>query len=133
MNPKRKGETTEAVVISEMIKRGFDVSVPFGENTRYDLVLDNGKELKTVQCKTGRLKDNVVKFNTASTTSNYTETVEKDYSEQVDSFIVYCYENDGLYQIPIEEAPNSEMKLRLKKPKNNQKKGINWAKEYSLN
>ncbi len=132
MNPKRKGETTEAIIISEMMKRGFDVSVPFGENTRYDLVLDKGKELKRVQCKTGRLKGDVVKFNTASTTSNYTETVEKDYSEQVDLFIVSCYENDGLYQIPIEEIPNSEMKLRIQEPKNNQKKGINWAKDYRL-
>ena len=33
---------------------GYQVSTPFGENTRYDLVLDDGTTLTRLQCKTGQ-------------------------------------------------------------------------------
>ena len=32
---------------------GYSLLVPFGENTRYDLVVDDGSQLWRVQCKTG--------------------------------------------------------------------------------
>lgn len=53
---------------------GFDVLTPFGENTRYDLVLDDGEHLTRVQCKTGRLRNGAVIFAvcTASTWSRST-------------------------------------------------------------
>jgi PD-(D/E)XK endonuclease len=41
---------------------GFAVLLPFGENTRYDLVVDDGAELRRVQCKTGRLYKGAIRF-----------------------------------------------------------------------
>lgn len=62
MNSKRKGEISEAVVISELLKRNLTVSVPFGENARYDLVVDDDGDFERVQCKTGSLKNGGYSF-----------------------------------------------------------------------
>ena len=43
---------------------GYAILVPFGENTRYDLVIDDGRQMRRVQCKTGRLRDGAVVFAT---------------------------------------------------------------------
>jgi hypothetical protein len=51
-NTKTIGDATEAVVMAEFLKAGFPVLIPFGENTRYDLVVDAGGRFLRVQCKT---------------------------------------------------------------------------------
>ncbi len=114
------------------MKRGLDVSIPFGENVSYDLITDDGKNLDKVQCKTGSLKEGVIIFNTVSTRSNYSEVSGQDYEGKIDKFMVYCPDNQSIYDIPIEDASKSEMKLRVETPKNNQKKGINWAEDYEI-
>ena len=51
MNSKSKGNLGEIKVASEFIKYGCMVSFPFGDNARYDLVVDMNGELKKVQVK----------------------------------------------------------------------------------
>jgi len=55
-HPKAKGDRTTLAVMLGLHEAGFAVSVPFGENTRYDLIIDDGTLLARVQCKTGRLR-----------------------------------------------------------------------------
>src|SRR5690242_7410881 len=38
--------------MAEFLKAGFPVLLPFGENRRYDMVVDVGGRLLRVQCKT---------------------------------------------------------------------------------
>jgi hypothetical protein len=52
-HPKAKGDRTTLAVMLGLHEAGFAVSVPFGENTRYDLIIDDGTSLARVQCKTG--------------------------------------------------------------------------------
>lgn len=40
MLSKNKGELVEAVVLAELMKREIAVSLPFGDNQRYDMILD---------------------------------------------------------------------------------------------
>jgi len=40
MNTKQIGDETEARIIAALIAEGHSVSVPFGDNDKYDLVLD---------------------------------------------------------------------------------------------
>ena len=49
MNSKSKGNIGEIKVASEFIKWGCIVSFPFGDNARYDLIIDDGDSLKRVQ------------------------------------------------------------------------------------
>jgi hypothetical protein len=53
MNTKQLGDETEAHVLTALIGAGYTVSVPFGDNERYDLVLDTGERFLKAQCKTG--------------------------------------------------------------------------------
>jgi hypothetical protein len=46
------------------------VSIPFGTNQRYDLIVDLGDRLVRVQCKTGRLRDGTIKFATQTVRVN---------------------------------------------------------------
>jgi hypothetical protein len=52
-DPKAIGDRSTLAIIFALQANGFDLLVPFGENTRYDLVIDDGTRLACVQCKTG--------------------------------------------------------------------------------
>ncbi|WP_266075151.1 group I intron-associated PD-(D/E)XK endonuclease [Haladaptatus caseinilyticus] len=53
MNTKGKGGETEAEIIHTFISRGYSISVPFGDNDKYDIIVDSGQNICRVQCKTG--------------------------------------------------------------------------------
>ena len=55
-HPKAIGDRTTLAVMQALQTTGYAVSVPFGENVRYDLVIHDGETLRRVQCKTGRLR-----------------------------------------------------------------------------
>lgn len=73
---------------------GYNVLLPFGENLRYDLAIDDGTSLARVQCKTGRLSKGAVTFRTSSSYYHHPNpgTPSKPYQGQVDYFGVYCRE-----------------------------------------
>lgn len=56
-NPKATGDVTETRLLHELVAAGCSVSVPFGDNDPYDLVVDTGKEFLRVQCKTGWVEE----------------------------------------------------------------------------
>lgn len=114
---------------------GLDVSVPFGENCRYDLVIDRDGKLTRVQCKTGRLRDGVVRFATASTYGHLPSPREtrRDYIGQIDEFAVYCPDTGGVYLLPIEDVlARSSAYLRVDAPRNGQRKHIRYAKDFEI-
>jgi hypothetical protein len=134
MDTKEIGELSEAKVLVELKSLGFTVSTPFGDNAKYDLIFDDGSSLHKVQVKTGRLKDRgVVSFNTATRGHNTDNTYQKEYTEEdIDVFVVYCPQNENLYAVDVEDAPNSSMSLRVEEPGNGQTKGINMAEDFRL-
>ncbi len=64
-HPKVIGDRSTLAIMAAFDLAGY-VSVPFGENTRYDLMIDNDGYLSRVQCKTGRLREGAIRFNTCS-------------------------------------------------------------------
>ena len=131
-SPKSRGEKTEAKLLSELVSRNFTVLSPFGEDHRYDYVIEKDGWFHRIQCKTGRYEGGKVIVSTKSTHPRRTGNSYEDYTNSIDYFLVYCWENNSAYMVPIEEASASEMVLRIEPPSNNQSKGINWADEYSL-
>jgi hypothetical protein len=63
-HPVDVGLRTEAAILAELVRRGYQVLVPFGTNQRYDLVLDMDGKFVRVQGKTGRLRSGVISFST---------------------------------------------------------------------
>jgi hypothetical protein len=116
-------------------ERGYDLLVPFGENTRYDLVIDDGSRLARVQCKTGRLQDGAVVFSTCSSYAHHPNprVVKRDYQGEIDYFGVFCPETRRSYLIPIAEVPlRREAKLRVHPARNNQRLGVRLATRFEI-
>jgi hypothetical protein len=66
VNSKDRGDETEARAIREFVSSGHSVSIPFGDNDKYD----DGRSLYRVQCKTAwKNKPETIRFNTHSQTT----------------------------------------------------------------
>jgi hypothetical protein len=134
-HPKAIGDRTTLAAMQALQQSGYAVSVPFGENTRYDLVIDDGERLGRVQCKTGRLRRGAIRFATCSTYLHHARPLQtkRDYQGQIDYFAVYCPETTGVYLIPIEAVPTqAQGALRVTPTRNGQRRRIRHAAEYEL-
>jgi hypothetical protein len=131
-HPVDVGTRTEATILSELVRRGYQVLLPFGQNQRYDLVLEIDGSFMRVQCKTGRLRNGCIEFNTRSTRVNTKRTVQRDYKGQVELFMVHCLETNGIYAVPVDEASRHHGTLRIDPTANGQDKRVRWARDYEL-
>ena len=131
MNPNQIGNISESKVLARALELGYEVSVPFGDNARYDLILDAEGTLTRAQVKTGRLKEGAIQFQSCYIADRYSR---KDYTEQdIDVFAVYCPENDTCYVVPVGLCASRATSLRLHAARNNQKQGIRLAKDFEFN
>jgi hypothetical protein len=132
LTPKEKGNLTELQCLMAFAEQGLKVSIPYGENCRYDFVLDIKGTLFKIQCKTSHLiasKDGF-EFKCYSTNSTRKGNYETRYSkEDIDYFATYF--NGYCYLVPVEECGASKT-LRFKYPKNGQKRGISLSQHYLL-
>jgi PD-(D/E)XK endonuclease len=60
--------------------------------------------------------------------------MRKLYSpHEIDAFAAYCAELDRCYFLPLETfGQRSAIQLRLAPARNNQKAGVNWAKDFEF-
>ena len=132
LTSKQKGNLTELQCITAFYKLGYSVSIPYGENSRYDFIADVNGELLKIQVKTSRVKkeNEAIIFTCRSTNVNTKGTVYHRYNkEQIDYFATFW--NEKCYLVPVEEC-SVEKTLRFCYPSNGQKKGITLAEEYEL-
>ena len=135
VHPKEIGDRSTLAVMLALREAGFHLLVPFGENTRYDVVIDDGTRLARVQCKTGRLRNGAVVFNVCSTYAHHPKprVIRRDYQGQVDYFGVFCPETRRSYLIPIADLPVTKTaRLRVDRPRNNQRRRIRLATDYEI-
>jgi len=113
MNTKDKGNITESKFIFEFIKLGWNVLIPFGDNCRYDIVIEKDDKMYKIQCKTARIKNGYVMFSTCSSQA-HRGGKKKDYREDVDFIAAYCLENDTCYICDVKTVGKTDCQLRLK-------------------
>lgn len=131
MESHRRGDLTEQIVITELKRREISVSTPVGDNERYDIVIEQSDgDLLRAQVKTGRLKEGTVRFNGQSQHTNASGHTYERYGDDIDCFVVYCYDTDQTYLIPSCEV-GASMYLRVDSP-NKDTRQVNWAEEYRL-
>lgn len=131
MEPHRKGDLIEAIVVAELKDRDVPVSIPFGDNERYDLLVEapSGRFLR-IQVKSGRLSNGTIQFDGQSQRTNTTGTFYDTYEDDVDYFVVYCVELESMYLVPEEEV-NTSKYLRVEPPRIDHP-NINWATDYAF-
>jgi PD-(D/E)XK endonuclease len=132
-NTKLIGEISEAIVLVEFLKAGFPVALPFGDNQRYDIVVEVGGSFLRVQCKTARVIKGgaVVCFNARSTNPPERSTLSS-YRNQADLFAAYSPHTKQVYVLPVDEVPETDVWMRLLPVRNNQRLRIRWAKDCTL-
>lgn len=131
LTTKQKGNLTELQCITAFIEQGCGISIPYGDNSKYDFIADFCGKLYKIQVKTSSLKDeNSIQFSCRSTHVNCKGTKNERYTENdIDFFSTYW--NNQCYLIPVKDCSVSKT-LRFAPPKNGQIKGITFAKEYEL-
>lgn len=131
-NSKTTGDITETMVIHALISRGARVAIPFGDNAKYDLVVEKeGGELYRIQCKTAwRTSRGTIRFNTHSQTTRDGAYHETDYEGAIDAFVVRYPATEQLFWVDIDDAPSRKMDLNFEAAIDHP--AINWAEEYEL-
>lgn len=129
-NSKEIGNLTELQCITRLYELGCDISIPFGNSQKYDLIMDYKDVLYKVQVKHSKDHEGThFSFKTRWQGHNSKGYTQTSYTKKDIDFFATYYEGK-VYLIPIEECSGAEKTLRLIPPKNGQIKGINFAKDY---
>ncbi|WP_049926718.1 group I intron-associated PD-(D/E)XK endonuclease [Halopiger goleimassiliensis] len=129
-NSKAIGDETEAKAIATLVEAGYTVSVPFGDNDKYDLVVDDGT-LYRIQCKTAwPNKAETIRFNTHSQTTRNGSYYEQTYQGTIDAFFVRDPATETFYWIDAADATEQKMELRFDGEIDHH--SINWARDYEF-
>lgn len=132
LTAKQKGNLTEMLCYVAFLQQGIKISLPFGEDCRYDFIADVDGRLLKIQCKTSHKLDNGQGFafkceSVVSTTSRITST--KYSANEIDYFATI--DEGQCYLVPVQECGCTKT-LRYCYPANGQKKGISLAENYTL-
>ncbi|HEY1978381.1 MAG TPA: group I intron-associated PD-(D/E)XK endonuclease [Candidatus Baltobacteraceae bacterium] len=128
---KRVGDLSEVIVLYAFVTMGYQVSVPWGENNRYDLILERGNTLLRIQVKTGRLRMGSIWFNAYSSHA-HRNGAQRSYRGDADYFGVYCPDVQRVFLVPVEDVTENQGCLRWERTKNSQSRKIRWADRYVL-
>jgi hypothetical protein len=129
-HPKDSSDRTTLAIMTALHAAGFGVLLPFGENSRYDLAIDDRSRLARIQCETGRLRNGAVWFNACSTYAHHQSATAQTRPcfGEVDFFAIHCGETGGVYLIPIEDLPiRRQGALRVAPARNRQRRGTRPA------
>ena len=132
-NTSKNGMIGETAVLNRLVQLGYEVLLPWSQDLGYDLAYyvetEEGhfgffthkeSQLVRVQCKLAWLsKDgSCILFNTSTASFGGPDVWKKKRSG---------------YMVSVWEAPDAgRMILRLSPTKNNQSKGVKWAKDYEV-
>jgi len=132
---KWKGDASEALILGRLVDAGIQVLLPWGDNTRFDLVVMIGASFLRLQCKTGRQGNGCVTFITCG--------VGRDGNRyryqpgEIEYYAVRCLETQAIYLVPYVEAGTAVIPyLRVEPPRPNSSGGrqvarIRWAAKYA--
>lgn len=122
MTTKQIGNIGEARVLSEFVRLGIPVYLPFGDNEKADLIAEFNGKLNKIQVKSSqKIIEDKVRFSLVSSTMHRQNGVKHIYTEnEIDYFALYNLERDKVYLISINEEglPKSEVTIRFNPPKN---------------
>lgn len=131
MHKKTKGTIAEMSVAAHLIENGWHVSLPIGENNRYDLVAERDGRFARIQVKYVTPKNGALEVNCKSS-NNW--SVLHYTAKEIDVIAVYDGCKKSIYFVPVGKINRSSFKIRIDESKNNQKIKVHSAKEFlSLN
>jgi hypothetical protein len=129
----QKGAVAELAIAGAAADFGIGVWGPYTVE-RYDLIFDLRPGLMRVQCKWANRHGDVISVPCYRNRRNRDGLLRQYYSaDEIDAYAAYCRDLDRCYFLPIDTFANRiVIQLRLAPTKNNQKRRINWAKDYEF-
>ena len=133
---KLKGDRAEIEVARDLIRRGFRIAIPYGEDWDFDLIFQrpDSVSLERVQVKHASAKGRVipVKCYSHSLTNGRVRHTKHYTAATVDWIAAFDPVSDRCYYVPSHElgGGRSIIHLRLGEAKNNQRVGIRFAADY---
>lgn len=125
MDTKLKADIAESAVITELLKRGFNVLRPVGDRLPYDLAIDSKGKLIRIQVKSAWFYRGAYKVDVRMTRTNRREMKRRYYNQNdFDCAIIYIQDLHIFYIMPqtVFSSYKSEISLvetvkRQRKPK----------------
>ena len=133
LTTNQKGVLAEAAIAKEAAKLGIIVLRPL-DDARYDLVLDLPTGLMRVQCKWAVRNGDVVVIRCRTCRRGRDGLIHGAYKQgEIDAIAGYCAELDTCYLLPLSlSVDRAAVQLRLAPTLNNQRRLINWAKDFEF-
>ena len=130
---KDKGDKGTGNVIADLLSKGIQVCLPLSEHLPFDLIAvkQDGSLLRvSVKYRTLKKGSVYVVFSSSYSDSHGVHTKEVD-KNLIDLLAIYCPETKEVYYVKPTNFDRS-VTLRIEESKNNQTKGIHFAKDYLL-
>src|SRR6476660_8578641 len=97
---KRLGDIAEAAFMADVLRRGYRVAIPYGEDWPFDLLVLRDDAFERVQVKHGRSDGRVLKVKCDSTNNWHTLKYTK---ATIDVLAVWDSTTDRCFYIPADE------------------------------
>jgi hypothetical protein len=131
---KAKGDLAEVMIAADLIRRGYRIAIPYGEDSDFDLIVCRDEKLERVQCKYTRSDGGVVVVRcfSHSLTNGRVKATKHYTAATIDWLAVYDATTDRCYYIPAAELGSgmARIHLRLVPTRNNQVSRIRRAEDY---
>ena len=133
LTTNQRGVIAELTIVADAIRLGVGVYRAV-DDERADLIFDLHPRLVRVQCKAASCYGDVVVARLYSARRTADGLRRKLYSEdEVDAFAVHCSETKACYFFEWADLNcRSEVRLRLTPTRNNQAKGVKWARDFEF-
>lgn len=134
MDTKSVGNIGEAKVLAKFVELGIPVYLPFGDNERADMIAEFNGKLNKIQVKTSvKAKNGVMMFKVHASSAHRTNGLKHIYTpDEIDYFACYNIERQCILLFKIDEVPNLWVCVRYEEPKNNQREGIRYEKDFLI-
>ena len=136
LNRKAKGDLAELKVATDLRARGYKIALPYGEDWDFDLILcrESGA-LERVQVKHACTDGRVIKIRprSDSITGGKVKATKRYTAATIDWIAAWEPTLDRCFYVPAGELGEGMniMYLRLVPSRNNQKRGIRLASEFT--
>src|SRR5215210_3506288 len=105
LNLKSKGDLAELKVAADLIRRGYKIALPYGEDWDFDLIVCRAGALERVQVKYCSAKAGVltVRCTSQSLTNGKVRAVKYYTAKTIDWLAAYDPSSDCCYYLPAAE------------------------------
>jgi PD-(D/E)XK endonuclease len=122
------------MIAADLIRRGYKVAIPYGEDWDFDLIVCRDERLERVQCKyTASNSEYItVRCGSHSLTNGKVRATKRYTAAMIDWLAIYDANTERCYYIPATELGEgmNMMHLRLMPTRNNQRRRVRAANRY---